>query len=950
MPTIASSYAHTGTPTVQVADARGLVIRSVQFHRRQANDPLDMRVNHQRFDAAGRLVASRDPYLFALAGTEQQVPENVTQHLSLSGAPLLTDSVDAGWRLALAGHTGQIVERWDGRGSHALTEFDALMRPVSVHERGRDIAEHTLERFTYAGIEADDIAHNLCGQLIRHDDPAGTLRTLDLGLSGALLKHTRQFLLRTAPPDWPALVAERDALLETGDGALTACQFSPTGELLQQIDSLKNRQAFAYSVAGELKNSRLTLAGEGQVEQLLVSDIRYNVAGQVEAETAGNGVITRHRYDPVDGRLTGLSAHKADGKPLQDLSYRYDAVGNVLSIEDAAQPIRYFNNQRIEPVKTYGYDTLYQLIEATGCEAKTAGGGPALPDLQPLPLDPGQIANYTQTYHYDAGGNLLDLVHVGAQAHGRILTRARYSNRCLPERDGRPPTEDELAAGFDANGNLRELQPGQSLTWDLRNQLQEVRPVVRKQAEDDREFYIYDGEGQRVRKVHLSLTNARTITREVRYLPGLEIRTHSGTGEILHVIIANAGSNSVQVLHWASNPPAEIDNDQVRYSLCDHLKSSTMELDQHADLISEEWYYPFGGTACWAARSEVEAKYKTVRYSGKERDATGLYYYGFRYYAPWLQRWINPDPAGYVDGMNLFSMVRNRPLNYGDPDGHEGKDLTQKQIDSFAGQIREGKEGLSEEDIDEVINNYLTKKSVDPKRYAETIKFLAGVETSAITYHRALSEDEKKGIHLFWSTNAGAKYINGITRNYTQETSSETTSLADARKAAYKELKNNLGSAGTIKMSAQTKEKNFIPALELFESHSEDTWRTILLVKASLGDVSKTEVFRGARLSNPFFEANDIVTTSGFTSFTPDEKTAETFTTKKYHDKSFLDETLPVVFIAKGTHSINGLTEVERLSPPGQRFKITKAIHSGSVSYVWMEKTSSRPASNIKWI
>ena len=669
MPTAASKYAHSGTPTLQVSDARGLLVRAVQFHRRQANDLLDTRVNHQRFDAAGRMVASCDPYLFALAGTEEQVPENVTQQLSLSGAPLLTDSVDAGWRLALAGHTGQVVERWDGRGSHALTEFDALMRPVSVRERGRDSAEHTLERFTYAGINADDIAHNLCGQLIRHDDPAGTLRTLDLGMSGALLKHSRQFLLHTAPPDWPALVAERDALLETCDGALTSCQFSPTGELLQQIDALENRQAFAYSVAGALKNSRLTLAGEGQVEQLLVSDIRYNVAGQVEAETAGNGVITRHRYDPADGRLTGLSTHKADGKHLQDLSYHYDAVGNVLSIEDAAQPIRYFNNQRIEPVKTYRYDTLYQLIEATGSEAKTGAGGPALPDFQSLPLDPGQIANYTQTYHYDAGGNLLDLVHLGPQAHGRILTRARYSNRCLPERDDRPPTEDELAAGFDANGNLRELQPGQSLTWDLRNQLQEVRPVVREQAEDDREFYIYDGGGQRVRKVRSSQTNARTITREVRYLPGLEIRTHSGTGEIRYVITASAGSTSVQVLHWAPNPPNEIAQDQVRYCLNDHLKSSTLELDQHADLISQEWYYPFGGTAYWAGRNATEAKYKTVRYSGKERDSTGLYYYGFRYYAPWLQRWINPDPAGDIDGLNRYRMVNNNPIAYFDSDG-----------------------------------------------------------------------------------------------------------------------------------------------------------------------------------------------------------------------------------------------------------------------------------------
>ncbi len=58
-----------------------------------------------------------------------------------------------------------------------------------------------------------------------------------------------------------------------------------------------------------------------------------------------------------------------------------------------------------------------------------------------------------------------------------------------------------------------------------------------------------------------------------------------------------------------------------------------------------------------------------MRYSGKERDATGLYYYGYRYYAPWLGRWLNPDPAGMVDGLNLFAMVGNNPVSFRDPDG-----------------------------------------------------------------------------------------------------------------------------------------------------------------------------------------------------------------------------------------------------------------------------------------
>ncbi|CAG8872184.1 hypothetical protein PS726_05467 [Pseudomonas fluorescens] len=669
-------HAHHGTPTLAVSDARGLTVRTVQFHRRQAADPLEARVTHQRFDAAGRPVASRDPYLFALAQNDALVPANLSQVFNLSGVPLSSDSVDAGWRVALHSAAGQRVEAWDGRGSHSLTEFDELLRPVTIQERGKEVAEHVLERFTYAGGDADAASRNLCGQLIRHDDPAGMLHRNELGISGAVLQQTRHFLLDTDTVNWPDSVAARDALLEPGKGATTSHTYAPTTELLQQIDARGNLQRLAYTVAGELKHTRLTLAGDDPQEKPLVSAIHYSASGQIESETAGNGVITRHHYDPVDSRLIGLSAHKANGTPLQDLKYHYDAVGNVMSIEDAAQPIRYFNNQRIEPLKTYHYDTLNQLIEATGWEARTGQGGPALPDIQPLPLDPNQIANYSQTYHYDAGGNLLVLTHIGAQPHSRTLTRARYSNRCLPERNGRPPTEAELAAGFDANGNLRELQAGQLLDWDLRNQLSTVRPVVREDGNDDYERYLYDGGGQRVRKIRSIQTNARTLVSEVRYLPGVEIRSHGGTGEILHVINANAGSNSVQVLHWVAKPPEDITNDQVRYSLNDHLQSSALELDEQAELISQEWYYPHGGTACFAARSTIEAKYKTVRYSGKERDATGLYYYGLRYYAPWLQRWINPDPAGDVDGLQRYRFVRNNPLTYTDrwglhPDAHE---------------------------------------------------------------------------------------------------------------------------------------------------------------------------------------------------------------------------------------------------------------------------------------
>ncbi|MGV3346206.1 RHS repeat-associated core domain-containing protein, partial [Enterobacteriaceae bacterium LUAb1] len=123
------------------------------------------------------------------------------------------------------------------------------------------------------------------------------------------------------------------------------------------------------------------------------------------------------------------------------------------------------------------------------------------------------------------------------------------------------------------------------------------------------------------------------------------------------------------VLHWESGRPTEISGDQVRYSYDNLTSSSGMAVDGDGNIISMEEYYPYGGTAVLTARSAVEADYKTVRYSGKERDATGLYYYGYRYYQPWASRWLSSDPAGTVDGLNLFRMVRNNPVSMKDNDG-----------------------------------------------------------------------------------------------------------------------------------------------------------------------------------------------------------------------------------------------------------------------------------------
>ncbi|KLP60697.1 hypothetical protein ABR39_00775 [Enterobacter genomosp. O] len=209
--------------------------------------------------------------------------------------------------------------------------------------------------------------------------------------------------------------------------------------------------------------------------------------------------------------------------------------------------------------------------------------------------------------------------------------------------------------------------------WNARNELQAVTPVVRDGDRDDRESYRYGAQSQRVLKVSVQKTGSGVQTRRVVYLPGLELRsTHRGDAETerLQVMTAGeAGRAQVRVLHWTSGRPDGISNDQVRYSHDNLTGSSGLEVDGDGRVISMEEYYPYGGTAILTARSAAEADYRTVRYSGKERDATGLYYYGYRYCQPWSGRWLSADPAGTVDGLNLFRMCRNNPVTLKDESG-----------------------------------------------------------------------------------------------------------------------------------------------------------------------------------------------------------------------------------------------------------------------------------------
>lgn len=96
--------------------------------------------------------------------------------------------------------------------------------------------------------------------------------------------------------------------------------------------------------------------------------------------------------------------------------------------------------------------------------------------------------------------------------------------------------------------------------------------------------------------------------------------------------------------------------------------SNTFELDCDGAILTCEIYYPSGGTACWISR-HLDSVDRVRRYGNQERDQTGLIYYGFRYYMPWQMRWLAADPAGDIDGVNQYVMVKNNPTTFADAGG-----------------------------------------------------------------------------------------------------------------------------------------------------------------------------------------------------------------------------------------------------------------------------------------
>jgi RHS repeat-associated protein len=659
---------HAKTPKVTQLDALGRAVRIA------VDDGTSVAETRYVLDFEGNALAVIDP----LGRTAQSAV------VGSGRAVFKTTSIDCGARWGLMDVAGRTLRSWDGE--HTVSyRYDALGRTTHqfVETGGTRILS---QRHVFGEAHPDAAAKNLRCALYCTFDAAGSL-THTYDFKGKVTSTTRRLARRyTDAVDWSPLAELTDlsALALAADAALepelltTAMSHDALGRPIRSVQPDGSETRVTFNEANLLARLEVKLPS-ATTFQAFIAHIDYDERGRRSHVDYGNGVRTQFRYEPTTRRLSAIDTTRTDGKLLQALRYTYDAVGNIVQIDDAAQQTVFFDNDAAIPRALYEYDALYRLALAEGREHKGQNAAQRDHD-DPIALTPpdardgSALIRYRETYRYDPNGNIAALHHENAgTSWTRVYRDEPGRNRlAFTSREGDPPAGPYSAVyAHDARGNMTKLPHLAALTWDFKDQLQRVDLGGGGTA-----YYVYDAKGQRIRKV---IERLGSLTEERIYVGRYELYRRKRSGlererSTLHIMDGEHRFAMIETLTVDDARPVATASPVTRYQLDNHLGSACLQLDFAGDVISYEEYHPFGTSAYRAARSATEATQSRFRYSGKERDdETGLYYYGARYYAPWLGRWISADPARHGDGATPYAFVLNNPIKLIDPDGREEK-------------------------------------------------------------------------------------------------------------------------------------------------------------------------------------------------------------------------------------------------------------------------------------
>lgn len=401
----------------------------------------------------------------------------------------------------------------------------------------------------------------------------------------------------------------------------TTYNYDRQGNLVSFVNPDSSEIKYIYNSAGLLESVQKKETTDGSYINV-VTNFDYSSTEKPTTITFTNGVTTTNTYDPSKlYRLTAKLTSNASTTKLQDLSYVYDANGNITLATDNSQT-------DAKKTVTYNYDDLNRLTSATATNPAAGQTG------------------FTQTYSYNAIGNILTKSDQGSYSY----TDSGYSNPHAAT-SITLGTSTPLTLSYDNNGNVSGTSAGLTNTWNYLNQL--TQTVVGTATST----YAYDHTGQRISQVTPSLT---TIYAGKTYsLEGSNKIKHIFAGDLLLATIKGTGASSTV------------------YSIATDILSGSSVVTNSSGAVEEVMdYFPYGNIRLDQKANGFSEQRKFI---GQVYDpTTGLNYLNARYYDSNKARFFSQDPlfwslpARYLSDpqeQNSYSYARNNPITKSDPSG-----------------------------------------------------------------------------------------------------------------------------------------------------------------------------------------------------------------------------------------------------------------------------------------
>ncbi len=236
---------------------------------------------------------------------------------------------------------GNLTGKTDPNGTRTVYTYDSLNRLGKIEAASSPISTIPVGvRTTYTYDACDFGIGKLCA-VSYADDSVGA----NLEMNSTSYAYT------------PAGQAKTETKIIGGKTFISSYLYNLGGGVTEMTGVDSKKTSYIYNSAGLVDSISATgVSTTTPVTQIGAFD--YSPLGQLKTITYGNGVVATNTYDPARlYRLTNKKTLSANNLQLQNLSYTYDSVGNILQIVDNSET----NTKKIA---TYKYDDLYRLVDA----------------------------------------------------------------------------------------------------------------------------------------------------------------------------------------------------------------------------------------------------------------------------------------------------------------------------------------------------------------------------------------------------------------------------------------------------------------------------------------------------------------------------------------------------------------------------------------------------------